>query len=195
MTLAKSGLRIVYIAGSMNRENTWRDQSIVLGRNLAEDLRRRGFSEVLEFHRSHWPHQVGRVRRIVDEVSERFDDGIQTVFVGHSLGGVIAHGVAQRLEADTLAVVAIHAPLRIGRRIWGVDYRKTKVPTLAIAGTLDLLVPRHLSVWRGMTATETEIVHTEHSFGYQYVSRLRNRLADRIATFIETHVAIWKVRD
>ncbi len=58
-------------------------------------------------------HQVSRFVRYRDWLSSEFDDGVPTLLVGHSLGGVIACSVSRTLKrTKVVGIVTINAPHR-----------------------------------------------------------------------------------
>ncbi len=57
------------------------------------------------------PIDIPRMIRYRDALVQRYDDGIESLIVGHSLGGVIACAVAQRLQkTPVVGIVTINSP-------------------------------------------------------------------------------------
>ena len=56
-------------------------------------------------------YEVGRFRRYRDELVGRYDDGVPTVVLGHSLGGVIGCAVAKRFkQSKVVGIITINSP-------------------------------------------------------------------------------------
>lgn len=64
------------------------------------------------------PWEVRRIRRFVEYLTQKYDDGDDYLLVGHSLGGVIACGVAARFRKSSVrGIVTVFAPHTF---LWGV---------------------------------------------------------------------------
>ena len=83
-------------------------------------------------------YELHRMRTFVDSIVERYDDGTETVFLGHSMGGHFAAAAARRfaksLVRGIVTVCTPHAfPVPLG-------VSDTPVPTVSIAAKYDELV-------------------------------------------------------
>lgn len=57
------------------------------------------------------PWQIGRLRRLTERIVEKYDDGTDVLFVGHSMGGVVACAAAQQFRHSRVrGVVTIFSP-------------------------------------------------------------------------------------
>jgi pimeloyl-ACP methyl ester carboxylesterase len=57
------------------------------------------------------PIDIPRMIRYRDALVQRYDDGMESLIVGHSLGGVIACAIAQRLRnTPVVGIVTINSP-------------------------------------------------------------------------------------
>ncbi len=78
-------------------------------------------------------YEIRRMRAYRDSVAKAFDDGTPTLIVGHSVGGVIACGVAKRFEHSlVMGIITINAPheyLGYGRMLDGGKPVPAKIVT------------------------------------------------------------------
>src|SRR5262249_6510427 len=59
------------------------------------------------------PWEIPRLRRFTDCLIEKYDDGVDTLLVGHSIGGVLACAIAASCkESEVVGVVTIFSPHR-----------------------------------------------------------------------------------
>ncbi len=66
-----------------------------------------------EYELNGHPWQVSRFRKMGERIVRKYDDGMDTLLVGHSLGGVVACGIADRFKKSRiLGVVTIFSPHR-----------------------------------------------------------------------------------
>jgi len=57
------------------------------------------------------PWEIARIQSFCDQLVEKYDDGTETLFVGHSLGGRIACAVAYRFKKTPVCgIVTIFSP-------------------------------------------------------------------------------------
>jgi pimeloyl-ACP methyl ester carboxylesterase len=57
------------------------------------------------------PWEIWRLRKIVQDICREYDDGTPTLFVGHSMGGIIACAAAQKFRRSRIrGIVTIYSP-------------------------------------------------------------------------------------
>jgi pimeloyl-ACP methyl ester carboxylesterase len=103
---------------------------------LRDWLSRMGYTAVASAIRRNY----GRLEPLIDQVRERTaqsvrESGTPATLLGHSLGGVIACGVAEEIPEAVRQVIAIGSPLRV--RQAGV---RSRVPLTAIRSRDDRIV-------------------------------------------------------
>jgi pimeloyl-ACP methyl ester carboxylesterase len=85
--------------------------------------------------------QINRMRRFVSQIVEKYDDGAHTLLVGHSMGGVFACAVAERMKRTSLlGIVSVFAPQRFPiPRLWSLigDPQTINVPIITFCAKRD----------------------------------------------------------
>lgn len=99
--------------------------------------------EALEFCH---PWDYERLREFRDYLVKKYDDGKPTIFVGHSMGGVLACAVAKRLRRTrVLGIVTLFSPHRMfgGAFLRALDAQGNLggMPIISFGAVGDLLVP------------------------------------------------------
>ena len=85
-----------------------------------------------------WPWQKARITAYANALATQYNDGIPTLFIGYSLGGVIASHIAGGLP-NSVGVVSFCSPHRLAR-VWGMQDTFTG-PQLHTMGITDIWVP------------------------------------------------------
>jgi pimeloyl-ACP methyl ester carboxylesterase len=112
---------------------------------------------VIEEEMNCHPWQVARLRRFADRILERYDDGDETLLIGHSMGGVTACAIASRFRKSRVrGVVSIFAPHRF---LGGVFARSLKVPREMRVPVITFEAQRDRLVWWGAKHPQS-LVHT-----------------------------------
>ena len=58
-----------------------------------------------------WPTQTVRMRQFIEHLAEKYDDGEETLFLGHSMGGIFACALDGRLQnTRMIGIVTICSP-------------------------------------------------------------------------------------
>ncbi len=176
-------MRILYIVGSMNKVDGWRTTSIQLGQVIAGELEKREYANVEQYYAHYRPGRLREVEKVISEVEGICSDGVPTVLIAHSLGGVVAHEVSQRLGTNIVGIICINSPLRISQ-FWNVDVTKTAVPVLAIGGHFDPVVFSGLASYEGL---EAKLFSVDHVMAYIHVPAAREQLIKSIDDFLQEH--------
>src|SRR6202451_178499 len=53
-----------------------------------------------------WPTEILRMRCFVDNLVQKYDDGIESLIIGHSMGGIHACALAKRLHRTKVRGIA-----------------------------------------------------------------------------------------
>lgn len=58
-----------------------------------------------------WPYEVARMRLFIERLANKYDDGIETLFMGHSMGGIFACALESRLRNTRIVgIITICSP-------------------------------------------------------------------------------------
>ena len=132
-------MRIIGISGVWSNKNpVWH--------NLAEAFSKEfPVSEfIVEEERNCNPWEIHKLRRFAEAIVRKYDDGTETLLVGHSLGGVIACGIANRFKRTPIqGVVTIFSPhhLFFGSVIDSPEVNgDLKAPVISFSAAYDELV-------------------------------------------------------
>lgn len=91
------------------------------------------------------PWDFDEMRAFCDELVERYDDGKETIFVGHSAGGVFACYIAERFAHTSVrGIVTICTPHRLMRDLYPRKLKvrnDTDIPIITMGGIIDGIVP------------------------------------------------------
>ena len=136
----------------------WCDRNPVWNNLEAAFRRRFHVSEfVIEEEVNCHPWQVARLRRFADRILERYDDGEETLLIGHSMGGVTACAIANRFRKSRVrGVVSIFAPHRL---LGGLFARSLQVPREMRVPVITFEAQRDRLVWWGAKHPQS-VVHT-----------------------------------
>lgn len=88
--------------------------------------------------------QVWKMRKFRNEIVDKYDTGEDVIFVGHSMGAMIALAAASRFKKSRVReVVAINAPHRFLFGIFALvnGCSHLKAPVLSISGRYDEFIP------------------------------------------------------
>lgn len=85
-----------------------------------------------------WPWQKARISAYAQALQAKYNDDIPTLFIGYSLGGVVASHIASTLP-NSVGVTSFCAPHRLAR-IWGLTNTYTG-PQVHVMGITDIWVP------------------------------------------------------
>jgi hypothetical protein len=97
------------------------------------------------------------MRRFADRILERYDDGEDTLLVGHSIGGVTACAISDRIrKSRARGVVSIFAPHRF---LGGVFARSLRVPREIRVPVITFEAQRDRLVWWGAKHPQS-VMHT-----------------------------------
>lgn len=131
------------------------------------------------------PWEVRRIRRFVEYLAQKYDDGDEYLLVGHSLGGVIACGVAARFRKSSVrGIVTVFAPHTF---LWGV-YPKVigkcnehQAPVLSFTGSNDTVV-----LWgtRHPKAVQHVLLRSNHFTDLVHDPSLAERVATDTKKFL-----------
>ena len=131
-------LRIVAVSGIRSRNNPiWRHFFAAFKEFLPH-----GCMEIEEEPMCEFYH-IGRFRRFAGRLVERYDDGRQTLFVGHSMGGLISCKVVSELQiTPVVGVITVFTPHQHWpfARLLQVP-KNPGVPTISFEAERDHLVP------------------------------------------------------
>lgn len=106
------------------------------------------------------PWQKTKIQAIARHVLSAFDDGQPTLFIGHSIGGVVAQWAAGQMQhTPVLGVISVCGPLSVAR-LWGLHAKNPKVKTHSVMGWFDPIVP----FWLGYLPGRTSILPMDHFF-------------------------------
>jgi len=87
-----------------------------------------------------WPWNRATIASYAREVQEKYDDGIPTLFIGYTLGGIIAMDVADRMQhTQVRGVVTFCSPHRLAA--WWKFQRTFTGPSLHVMGWRDIWIP------------------------------------------------------
>ena len=102
--------------------------------------------EVVVEHETYLPWQRQRIADYGERIVQKYDDGVPTLLLGFSLGGVIACGIAQKfMRTPITGVVSVASPLKLAP-LWGICLPKAEdVRLLSFSGRYDFVVPSLLT--------------------------------------------------
>lgn len=99
-------MRIICVSGVWSYGNPIWDTIVPA---LAEELPVE--SHVHEEDTGLHPWEIARMRRFVQVTAARYDDGVETLLVGHSMGGIMACAMAEHFaKTHVLGIVSIFSP-------------------------------------------------------------------------------------
>ena len=132
---------------------------------------------VIEEDSGCWPTEVRRMRKFVDHLYDKYDDGVDALLVGHSMGGIYASALANRFQRSTVrGVVTIFSPHSFLGGVFPLVLGVTplKAPIVSFRATRDMLV------WWG-TKHRQSIAHTDLSCDHFVQLSRSKELAEKIA--------------
>jgi pimeloyl-ACP methyl ester carboxylesterase len=125
------------------------------------------------------------------------DTGEDILLLGHSMGGIIACGIASKFKKSrVVGVVTIFSPHMLGKVIPGLDYtrilfgkrEKIPAPVISFGGAIDPLV------WSMFTAHPNalhhEILWSDHRFLLGSSQEVSDRIANVVRDFVEPISAV-----
>jgi hypothetical protein len=132
--------RIVIVEGLWRYDNKL---ALVFERGL-----RRQFPDALIVSESIygcWPFETNRLVRFVECLACKYDDGIATLFLGHSFGGIIACALdGMFMNTPIVGIVTVCSPheylFGIFSHKMGADH-KLQAPIITFSARYDVLVP------------------------------------------------------
>ncbi len=94
------------------------------------------------------PWQSKRMVAFADSIVAKHDTGEDIMFLGYSLGGVIACAIAPRFKKSRVsAIVTVDAPhkMKVFFRFFGVVPHPLPFPVITFSGVFDIIVPWFLT--------------------------------------------------
>lgn len=88
--------------------------------------------------------QIRKIRKFRDELVAKYDTGEDVVFVGHSMGAMVALAAASRFKKSKIPLVAAVNPLRgilFTIFSWLIGCKPIKVPIILISARHDEVIP------------------------------------------------------
>lgn len=115
----------------------------------------------------YFPWEGKKIRHYADAILEEYDDGITTILLGYSMGGVIATALEPRFTKTKISkVVTVFSPHTlfggIFSKMCGSGSVKTQAPVISIQARFDLVVPWG-SKYPG--AQQHRVLRCDHLFG------------------------------
>lgn len=99
---------------------------------------------IILIRRHYHPWSRTRMLAYIDEIVRAHDDGSDTLLIGHSMGGIVAMAIAERLQrAQVRAVVTIFSPHRLLGGLFSrqLDSLRVKAPLITFGALPDRMVP------------------------------------------------------
>lgn len=170
--------RIIFVAGILSlfpsALNGWK-----------KDLEKAFFqSEVLIFCPFYIHFQHKKIYAIAEELSELVDDGIPTILIAHSFGGILARSVIGRTKnANIQLLCTMASPHHM--RYGGLTSAKQKLSLLdtiprchvfSFGGTFDIIVPY---IFTQLDKASHEDIFTYH-LGFLFSKKVRFRIIKKI---------------
>ncbi len=154
-------LRIIYITGIWDIPNG----PLKIAENFTKELQKSYPEAVVEQERIFYhPWQKKKIHNYAQNILSNQDTPDPIILFGFSLGGVIAHGIADRFQkAEIKAIVTVSSPLLLSK-LWGFE-KKHHYPSLSIAGIFDFIVPCFLSWQKGI---KYRLVLWEHVIAFSF---------------------------
>ena len=98
---------------------------------------------IAEEHNLH-PWEFERMRRFCDHLVHAYDDGMETLLVGHSMGGIIACAIAKRFKKTRIhGIVTIFSPHTFLGGVFPMVLSVTddlRIPIISFGAVGDILV-------------------------------------------------------
>jgi pimeloyl-ACP methyl ester carboxylesterase len=173
--------RIVIIEGLWRYDNRL---AIALERGLRKQFP--GVIIVCESIYGCWPFEINRLIKFVECLAHKYDDGIRTMFLGHSFGGIIACALDGMLMNTPIAgIVTVCSPHEYMFGIFpykiGADH-KLEAPIITFGARYDVVVP-----WGSCHPQSRE--HQELLCDHRYWMICNEIHAERIARAAYAHFA------
>lgn len=125
--------------------------------------------------------QIQRLRDFIDRLALQYDDKKETILVGHSMGGVVACGVASKMHHSRVSIVSVFSPHDCSDRYFqrALDVPEhLDVPIISFHGCQDGWVPEGTKHPQSVKHTELNsdhlwslVDHPEHAAEIAAVAR------------------------
>jgi len=136
-------------------------------------------SEFITEHEYYMFWEIRKIKEFITRIIATYDNGEELIFVGHSLGGLVALVSAIRLKNSKMRLlVTINSPHAVVplRKALGIVPRKFDFPVLSFAGMFDVIVPFFVSKYK--YATKHKILKSAHLLSYVRDARFSKQIAE-----------------
>lgn len=87
------------------------------------------------------PWNVRLIQLYGQQILKKYDDGQDIILIGHSLGGVIAEGIALSFQKSKVqGILSVSAPLKFSW-LWGYPFILKDIPHFSCSGHWDFIAP------------------------------------------------------
>lgn len=136
-------------------------------------------SEFITEHKFYMFWEIKKIKEFIKHIVETYDNGEELIFVGHSLGGLVALASAICLKHSKMRLlVTINSPHAVTPlcKVFEITPKSFDFPVLSFAGLFDLIVPFFLSKYK--YATRHKILKSAHLLSYVRDARFSKQIAE-----------------
>jgi alpha-beta hydrolase superfamily lysophospholipase len=181
-------MKIVFIAGTWYKKGAY----LPIWGNVSRALRAH-YPDATFVYKQAWYHlwELEKMKALSDSIVAEEDTGEDILLVGHSMGGIMACGIAKQFkQSRVLGIVTIFSPHELGKYLPRLDFYKKiyggvsdpQVPIISFGGYLDPLV------WWWRSRHPRSMHHVNFLSDHRFLLGWRKHIAETIASITREYI-------